>query len=137
MKKKIFLLSAIITALVLLFDFYLYNSWLNLDRYTFSGNSTNEVFLGGVLTLLLLSYVVYKLYVVLKRDGYVSRVEYLMIILFIPLIYMYLFESCIYLNRDFGVVGLNYILIPLGFVGYIVLPYIISILIIKKTRFGK
>lgn len=38
--KKIFTISAILI-IILLFDFYLYDSWLNLSRYTFRGDFSN------------------------------------------------------------------------------------------------
>lgn len=135
MKRKVFLISTILIIIILLFDFYLYDSWLYLTQYTFSGDFTNKVLWGGGLTLLLLCYILYKLYLVFKKNRYINCVEKWIIIMLIPLIYMYLFESCIYLNRDFGIVGLNYLIIPLGFIGYVALPYTVSILVIKKIGY--
>ena len=135
MKRKVFLISTMLIIIILLFDFYLYNSWLYLTQYVFNGDFTNKVLCGCLFILLLVSYILYKLYLVFKKNRYIHWVEKWVIIILIPLIYMYLFESCIYLNRDFGIVGLNYLIIPLGFVGYVVFSYVVSILIIRKIGY--
>lgn len=96
MKRKAFLISTILIMIISVFDFFLWDSWLYFTRYVFSGDFTNNVLCGCLILLLLMCYVLYKLYLVFRKNRYIHWVEKWEIIILLPLIYMYLFESFIY-----------------------------------------